>query len=105
MEQGDLFRDEGIKQVEGNANSNWMSLARDAVFCTAEYKQWLTTDHIWDKINDWGFGEATHDNRAMGAVMRKAQAEGWIEPTDRVIKSTRAVCHSRPIRVWKSKLI
>jgi len=102
MEQGDLFRDEGIRQVEGNANQEWISEMLFAVFSIAEKNESFTTDNVWDEMQ--GF-TTTHDNRAMGAVMRKAQAEGWIEPTDRVIKSTRAVCHSRPIRVWRSKLI
>ena len=102
MEQGDLFRDEGIDRVEENAEGEWMNLAVGFVWCLSHDHVYINTDQVWDLLE----GEIeTHDNRAMGVVMRKAQAEGFIEPTDRVIKSTRAVCHSRPIRVWRSKLI
>jgi len=103
MEQGDLFRDEGIDRVEGNANQLWIEKAQQAVKVISKHIKEFTTDKVWVLMD--GVHATTHDNRAMGAVMRKAQAEGWIEPTDRVIKSTRAVCHSRPIRVWRSKLI
>ena len=101
MTQGDLFRDEAIEKVKANAKRRFVG----AVLCVVKYlaynNETLTTDDIWEYIYDG----MTHDNRAMGAVMRKAQAEGWIEPTDRTVKSTRPVCHSRPIRVWRSKLI
>ena len=98
---GDLFRDEAIDRVEENADQEWMNDAMDIVrFIVNRYK-YFSTDDIWHMLKE----PTTHDNRAMGAVMRKAQAEGWIEPTDRVVKSTRPVCHSRPIRVWRSKLI
>lgn len=103
MTQGDLFRDEGIKQVEENANLVWLKCAANHVHRTAKNYPEFTTDLIWSWMDLAGL--TTHDNRAMGAVMKKAQAEGWIEPTDRVVKSTRPVCHSRPIRVWRSKLI
>ena len=110
MTQGDLFRDEGIKRVEKNADCLWISFAYEAALIVAGLKAEFTTDDIWDRIDMWqntgNYDDiATHDNRAMGAVMRKAQANGWIEPTDRVVKSNRPVCHSRPIRVWRSKLI
>ena len=101
MTQGDLLRDQAIEKVEGSANDEWMGIAKFAVLRFARAEKFLTTDNIWNMMGD----STTHDNRAMGAVMRKAQAEGWIEPTDRTVKSTRAVCHSRPIRVWRSKLI
>ena len=104
MTQGDLFRDEGIKQVEGNAGKKWFSYAFLITCALAMKWKHFSTDDIWGVLEDV-CSEATHDNRAMGAVMRKAQAEGWIEPTDRVVKSNRPVCHSRPIRVWRSKLI
>jgi len=104
MTQGDSFRDQGIKKVEVNANQEWFDLALGFLKTECMITFYPTTDDVWWWLELIG-KHKTHDNRAMGAVMRKAQAEGWIEPTDRVIKSTRPVCHSRPIRVWKSKLI
>jgi hypothetical protein len=104
MEQGDLLRDEGIGQAEKNANQTWFNEAMFWVEVVAKYKPEFTTDDVWGWLES-DMEPGTHDNRAMGAVMRKAQRKGWIEPTDRVRKSTRAVCHSRPVRVWESKLI
>lgn len=102
MTQGDLFRDEAIDRVEENADREWMNWALFLIRLIAGQSSVLTSDDVWESLLGYN---TTHDNRAMGAVMRKAQTNGWIEPTDRVVKSTRAVCHSRPIRVWRSKLI
>ena len=103
MTQGDLFRDEAIDRVEENADREWRKLALATIEDSAWIFRTITTDDIWTILDRSIY--STHDNRAMGAVMRKAQTNGWIEPTDRVVKSTRAVCHSRPIRVWRSRLI
>lgn len=102
MTQGDLFRDAAINQVEENADLGWFNEALLSVEVTAWVEKEFTTDEVWERMTKT---DQTHDNRAMGAVMRKAQSKGWIEPTDRVVKSNRAVCHSRPIRVWRSRLI
>lgn len=103
MTQGDLFRDEAIDRVEENADQEWFKLAVWKTRAIAKSCSTFTSDDVWSWMDIFDY--STHDNRAMGAVMRRAQAEGWIEPTDRVVKSTRPVCHSRPIRVWRSRLI
>lgn len=44
----------------------------------------------------------THEPRAMGAAMRRAERAGWCKPTDDWWLSKRPVCHRNPKRVWRS---
>ncbi len=37
----------------------------------------------------------------MGAVMKRAQKNGWIKPTGQYVMSERVQCHRRPVMVWE----
>lgn len=45
----------------------------------------------------------THDNRAMGGIVKRALKEGWIEGTGRSIISR--VGHGVPLQIWKSLIL
>ncbi len=57
----------------------------------------FTTDDLWEA----GL-EAPEEPRALGSAMVKAAKNGAIVATDRMKASNRAVCRSRPVRVWRS---
>jgi len=44
------------------------------------------------------------EHRIMGAVMRVAAKNGWIEKTGTYLPGDRVVAHRRPMLVWRSKL-
>ena len=60
----------------------------------------FTTDDVWDILD--GYAMSTHERRAMGPVMKKAQKLGLVVPTGQFILSHRPVCNKRPVMVWKS---
>lgn len=59
----------------------------------------FTTDSVWDHI------EAPPEPRALGGVMRRAVAAGWIQQTDAFEKSMRGERHRAPMRVWQSLVV
>lgn len=99
--EGRRLRDEAIAQVDEHANPDWKDDAYAAVVQLTETMSEFTTDDVWYSLKDSQRG-ATHERRAMGAIMRKAARAGLIEPTERYLTSTRAICHSAPKRVWRS---
>lgn len=100
--QAKAARDEAIDRVEQNAAETFKAAAERAILHVARSRNLLTTDDVWKLLHQW---ETTppREARAMGAVMRRMGAEGWIEPTDEWRLSMRPACHRRPLRVWRSK--
>ena len=98
-EQAEAARDEAIARVEHNADRNWMVAAQTAVAFLAMTCDEFTTDEMWEALREV---DATHEPRAMGAVMRAAARRGLVVKTDRVRNSVRPECHARPVAVWRS---
>lgn len=97
-------RDEAIKRGYDAAGARWRKHLDDAIRYTASILPEFTTDDIWDYFET---AEITvpNETRSLGGAMRRAQAAGWIRPTDRVINSERVTCHRRPVRVWQSRIV
>jgi hypothetical protein len=94
-------RDEAIERV-GINNVIWIRSVLPFVHDICERRELFTTDAVrWHA--DRKIGPA-REPRAMGAVMAKAAARGWCEPTNETRQSTRVPCHRRPLRVWRSLL-
>jgi hypothetical protein len=92
-------RDEAIATVDEHAEEIWKLAALDVVYELARERDYFTTDAVWYLLDKRGI-DPPHEERALGAVMRKAQIRGWIESTDRTKKSVRRRCHARDLRVW-----
>ena len=106
MEQRNLFEgqrraDEAVARVGRNADRDWLKAARLAVIEASVRHVEFTTDEVWAVLSRDGF--ATHERRALGAVMRSVAAEGVVEPTDRYRPSSRPESHARPVRVWRGR--
>lgn len=95
-QRGIESRERGLDRVEAG-NPHWIEDASAAVRYIAARREFFTSDAIWKLV-----GSAPSERRAMGAVMRRALRDGIAERTDRTANSTRADCHCRPIRVWRS---
>jgi hypothetical protein len=93
-------RDEALERVEAAAHEEWLVAAHDAVIYLAAMYEEFDADAVWSILRT--SEHATHEPRAMGAVLRNAARDGLIEPTDRWVQSKRTACHGRPIRVWRS---
>ena len=97
-------RDEAIDRAEENANADWKEAAYLACCLVAEEQPLFTTDNVWQKMNYLFPKFATHEPRAMGAVMRRVASDNKICGTDDYVKSNRPECHHRPQMVWKSNI-
>jgi hypothetical protein len=105
--QGDLLnlaaamaaRDEAVTRVGQHADPDWVEQTLDVIYCLAVSRSQITTDDIWQTVGEVA---ATHEPRALGAVMRQAARLGYVKATDRYVPSARAACHARPVRVWES---
>lgn len=76
IEQAIAAGQQAIDQVELHADESWKDFA---LLCIVNRRPGMTfmAEHIAALVN--GRGYTTHDNRAMGAVIRKAARLGLIE--------------------------
>ena len=82
----------------------WKTLATAAVLRLAlSASAGFTTDDVWAQLDPHAI--VTHDNRALGAVMKAMQKCGLIEATTTFVPSARTVNHNRPVRVWRTKTV
>jgi hypothetical protein len=93
--------DEAIARVGSNADPGWVRSALDAVRSIALTRSRFTTDDVWELLERRGV-QATHEPRALGAVIRMASKKGIIRSTGEYVKSKRVECHSRPVMVWEA---
>jgi hypothetical protein len=98
-----IARDEAIERVEKHAAERWKVAALGAVRSVAARRPLFASDEVWRQIPD--DAGKPHEPRAMGAVMRRAVREGWIEPTDDFKPTARVAAHRRPQRIWRSNLL
>lgn len=95
---------EAIERVGANANQDWHDAAINAVeVCCRYYVLDFTTDDVWRELAKTE--HATHEPRAMGAIMTEAARMGWCQKTGQMRASERKACHNRPLSVWKSAII
>lgn len=78
------YRDEGLKLIEEVCLQRLM----------------FTVDDFRDELLERGV--TTHDNRAMGGLIRTAVKRGWLERTGMTIRSR--VGHGGPLQIWKSTI-
>lgn len=95
--------DEAIARAGSNADPLWKQAAFDAVCHIALHRRvQFTTDEVWELLDEQGI-RATHEPRALGAVIRMASKSGIIRATGQYVKSKRVECHGRPIMIWEAK--
>lgn len=89
-----------VKAAASSADPKWMAAADRAVRRLAKREATFTTDEVWQALKR--SKATTSERRAMGAVMRKAAADGVIRSTQTYRVSTRPECHRRPVTIWES---
>jgi hypothetical protein len=96
--------DEAIARSYRNADPDWLRIAFTEGIQLAMDDDEITSDDLWERMEEHHPDVKTHDHRAMGAVMRKLKAEQAIRPTTLYRQSRRPSRHGAPIRVWRSML-
>lgn len=77
----------------------WTALALTTLRLLAATKKAFSTDDVWLALDEL---PKPDDPRALGPILRQAKDERLIEKTDFTVTSQRAVCHARPVAVWRS---
>jgi hypothetical protein len=90
--------DRSIQRAAAGARA-WFWMALACLESIAVENEYCTSDDVWTKISSPPDGG---DARALGAVFRRAEADGIIKATNEYKPSERKGCHHRPIRVWQS---
>lgn len=103
MNPGDAGKHDGMDRAKRAANPEWWRFMWAALIETAERKPFLFTDDI-ERIRLLRNGPLTHENRAIGPLMREAAKQRICTPTDHWVPSGQRQNHARSMRVWYSLL-
>ena len=101
--EGERRRDEAIDRVDGAAPPEWKYYAYRVLraLCAIKVPYGFTTDDLYFAIQDAGYPPDPPEPRAYGPLMKRAESEGLIAPTDEFRLTERAKAHRRPKRVWR----
>ena len=99
---GDQARDEAVKKVDEHADDYYKACAWASLERHARVNLEFISDEARVRMEAEYPDAETHDARVWGPLMKRAQSEGIVEPTDRFEKTPRASNHSAPKRVWRS---
>ena len=91
-----------IGQTERNANDYFIYLAMVAGRHLARTNQEINSIMIRDLMHKKDPHITTHEDRVLGAIMRKLAKDSYIVRTDRTKKSGKSSNHNRDIRIWSS---
>ena len=95
-------RDRAIARVDAHTDEEWLQAAVDAVKRLCAKRETFSTDDVWLALAHAGV-RLDGEPRAMGAVMRRAEAAGYVEPLSAWTLSIRPECHRRPVRLWRAR--
>jgi hypothetical protein len=101
---GEAGKRDGMDCAERAADAQWWQCMLEAAHAVAKRKPYLFTDDIVRLCRERHPGVFTHENRAIGPLMRACCRLGYFEPTQDWVESTQRQCHRRPMRVWHSLL-
>jgi hypothetical protein len=99
-ELGWALADEGMQRADDHKSEEWKAAADQAIEDTARALPQLTTDDVRGLLEKRGYG--TKNCSALGARMKAARIQGWIEPAGAVKRSKISSTHCRPQPVWLS---
>lgn len=92
--------EKGVNSGYSHADATWKEMALECVRVIALEKSTFTMNDVRWLVRQSPI--KTHDNRAMGGVIKKAQKLGWVQPTGQSIPSK--VGHGVSLQIWKSNL-
>lgn len=98
---GRIERDVGMARAARAADPVWWDGMWKCLQIVARRQAELTADDVFALAKKCRV-KATHENRAFGPLMLRAESVGYVEITPRFKSSNRTSKHLNPIRVWKS---
>lgn len=108
IQLADALKENGINQVEQNANQQWLDEAFNVVcILSGQHQEGMrnefivfTSDDVWERMNKLYPDLETHNHSAMGAVMRRAARNKICVPTGQYVKSKRPSAQGRELKCW-----
>ncbi len=100
----DLSRTDALQRVDDHADPDWRNVAYDCVVAVAKRIAVFTTDEVLAELAKYP-EVSTHEGRALGPVMMRAQRNAVIVATDQFVNSEAVSRHKAPKRVWASLII
>jgi hypothetical protein len=98
----DSGKRDGMDRAWEHANTEWKRVMLICALEVAKRKPFLNTDDLEHWRSTYYPNHTTHENRAIGPIMREAAKLGYCTPTLDWVESRQKVNHSRPMRVWFS---
>lgn len=98
-DSADEITDAAVSRSREHAHPDWWDEALRVLYEVARKLPRFTTDQLWPRLDGI---VATHERRAMGAVMREGHRRGWMRPVGQYERTERKVAHRNPKRVWQS---
>ena len=93
-------RDAALQQVEQAANGAWKAIAYSALQRLARMPAPFTADDLTDLMETlYVLPPATHDNRALGAILTQAKRKGLIRAVG-YCRSQRPGNQAGPRNIW-----
>jgi hypothetical protein len=93
-------RNASMEEVEDHAKEEWKEAAHGCVLSCAKTMRLFTADDVQLLLSK--LPVKTHDNRALGPILREAQKSLMIRDTEQFTRSTQVKCHRMPRRIWES---
>ena len=90
--------DKAIADGHDHAKVEWRNYALQCVEAIAKRRQEFTVNDVREMIHNGPY--KTHDNRAVGGVVKRAQRYGMIRPSGRTIPNR--VGHGTQMQIWSS---
>lgn len=99
---GEQLRDQALNQVDDHMRLAVREIALEILCDVAREKVEFTADDVLEACN--ARGVTFKDNRALGAVIKRAEKKLFIRATDRFVNSRNSKKHASPTRVWASNI-
>lgn len=103
---------EGMQAADDHCDPFWRRIVDAAIVAVARRKHELSVDDVLDELADVNEARAiagkplveTHHLCAIGPAMKRANKDGVLAPTDRVIRSKKEQKNGNYHKVWASNL-
>lgn len=92
--------EKSVAQAGQNANDAWKEAVYGQILEVARRKETFTSYDVW--LRSLTLAEKTHDGRAIGIVIRQAQANGVMVPTGQYFKNPNR--NGSPAPIYRSQI-
>lgn len=102
MSDGERGKREGMRRAEEHADPHWKRCMLESAKEVALRKPFFDTEDIVRWCAEHHPNATTHEQRAIGPLMRNVVKLGFCVPLDDWNRSTLPQCHRRPMRAYYS---